>query len=63
MRQPFPGPGLAIRVIGEITWEKLEMLRDADFIFREEIANAGLAYIYQPVFCRFDEYALRWRYG
>ena len=44
MRQPFPGPGLAIRVIGEITWEKLEMLRDADFIFREEIANAGLAY-------------------
>ena len=44
MRQPFPGPGLAIRVIGEITWEKLEMLRDADFIFREEVANAGLAY-------------------
>lgn len=44
MRQPFPGPGLAIRVIGEITWEKLEMLRDADFIFREEVTNAGLAY-------------------
>lgn len=41
-RQPFPGPGLAIRVIGEITDEKLEILRDADFIFRDEIAKAGL---------------------
>ena len=42
MRQPFPGPGLGIRVIGEITREKLEMLRQADAIFREEIAKAGL---------------------
>lgn len=41
-RQPFPGPGLAIRIIGEITREKLKILQDADFIFREEIANAGL---------------------
>lgn len=41
-RQPFPGPGLAIRIIGEITPEKLEILRDADAIFREEIAKAGL---------------------
>ena len=41
-RQPFPGPGLAIRVIGEITDDKLTILKDADFIFREEIANSGL---------------------
>lgn len=41
-RQPFPGPGLAIRVIGEITRERLDILRDADFIFRDEIAKAGL---------------------
>ena len=42
MRQPFPGPGLGIRVIGDITKEKLDMLRQADFIFRDEIAKAGL---------------------
>lgn len=42
MRQPFPGPGLAIRVIGDITKEKLEILRDADAIFREEIAKEKL---------------------
>ncbi|MCM1060609.1 MAG: glutamine-hydrolyzing GMP synthase [Eubacterium sp.] len=41
-RQPFPGPGLAIRIIGEITDEKLEILQEADYIFREEIARAGL---------------------
>ena len=42
-RQPFPGPGLAIRIMGEVTREKLETLRDADYIFREEVAKAGLA--------------------
>ena len=41
-RQPFPGPGLAIRVIGEITDDKLTILKNADYIFREEIAKAGL---------------------
>lgn len=42
MRQPFPGPGLAIRIIGDVTEEKLEILRAADAIFREEIASAHL---------------------
>lgn len=41
-RQPFPGPGLAIRIIGDITKEKLDILRETDFIFRDEIARAGL---------------------
>ena len=41
-RQPFPGPGLAVRIVGEITEEKLEQLREADAIFREEVLNAGL---------------------
>lgn len=42
MRQPFPGPGLAIRIIGDITREKIKTLQDADYIYREEIAKAGL---------------------
>ncbi len=42
-RQPFPGPGLAIRVIGDITKEKLDLLRDVDYVFRDEIAKAGLS--------------------
>ncbi len=42
MRQPFPGPGLAIRIMGEVTEEKLETLRDSDYILRDEIEKAGL---------------------
>lgn len=41
-RQPFPGPGLGIRIIGDVTAEKVRMVQDADAIYREEIANAGL---------------------
>ena len=41
-RQPFPGPGLGIRIIGEVTAEKVKMVQEADAIYREEIANAGL---------------------
>ena len=41
-RQPFPGPGLAIRVIGEVTPEKVKIVQDSDAIFREEMAKAGL---------------------
>lgn len=42
MRQPFPGPGLGVRCIGELTKDKLDILRDVDFIFRKAIADAGL---------------------
>ena len=41
-RQPFPGPGLGIRIIGEVTAEKVKIVQEADAIYREEIANAGL---------------------
>ena len=42
-RQPFPGPGLAIRIIGEVTEEKIKILQDADAIYREEVDKAGLS--------------------
>ncbi|MCF0113246.1 MAG: GMP synthase (glutamine-hydrolyzing), partial [Bacilli bacterium] len=40
-RQPFPGPGLAVRIVGEITKEKIKIVQDADAIFREEVAKSG----------------------
>ena len=42
-RQPFPGPGLGIRIIGEVTAEKVKIVQDADAIYREEVAKAGIA--------------------
>jgi len=50
-RHPFPGPGLAIRVLGEVTWERLETLRHADAIFLEELRNANLYRQTSQVFC------------
>ena len=50
-RQPFPGPGLAIRIIGDLTFEKLEILREADYIFRDEIAKASLDREIHQYFC------------
>ena len=43
-RQPFPGPGLGIRCLGDITWERLEALREADAIFLDELERAGMLY-------------------
>jgi len=41
-RQPFPGPGLAVRIIGDVTPQKVKIVQEADAIYREEIANAGI---------------------
>ena len=49
-RQPFPGPGLAIRTIGKVTKNRLDILRQADFIFRDEIAKAGLEHTMDQYF-------------
>ena len=43
MRQPFPGPGLGIRIVGEVTAEKVRMVQEADSIFRQEMDSAGLS--------------------
>jgi len=49
-RHPFPGPGLAIRIIGEVTAERLNILRDADFIVRDEISKQGVYHDYWQAF-------------
>ena len=49
-RHPFPGPGLAIRIIGEVTAERLNLLRDADFIVRDEIAKQGMYHDFWQAF-------------
>ncbi|BAU66267.1 GMP synthase, large subunit [Stanieria sp. NIES-3757] len=49
-RHPFPGPGLAIRIIGEVTSERLNILRDADYIVRDEIANQGMYHDFWQAF-------------
>jgi len=49
-RHPFPGPGLAIRIIGEVTAERLNILRDADFIVRDEISKRGIYHDYWQAF-------------
>ena len=43
-RQPFPGPGLGIRIIGEVNADKVRIVQDADFIYREEVDKAAEAY-------------------
>ena len=52
-RHPFPGPGLGVRVLGEISADKLEILRNADAIFQEEMMTAGLYYKVWQAFCVF----------
>lgn len=49
-RHPFPGPGLAIRILGEVTAEKLNILRDADYVVREEIRKAGMYHDFWQAF-------------
>lgn len=56
-RQPFPGPGLGIRIIGDITDEKLEIVRESDAILREEIAKAGSRAGHLAVLHRADQHA------
>ena len=62
-RHPFPGPGLAIRIMGEITEERLDVLRLADYIFIDEIKKAGIYDDIWQAFCVFLPVKNRWRDG
>ena len=50
-RQPFPGPGLGVRIIGEITEEKIKVLQEADYVFRDEIKKSGISGDLSQFFC------------
>ena len=62
-RQPFPGPGLGVRIIGEVTAEKVRIVQDADAIYREEIAKAGIDQHTRSVLRSPDQYAFRRLHG
>ena len=62
-RQPFPGPGLGIRIIGEVTEEKVKIVQEADAIYREEIAKAGIDKGLGQYFAALTRHAFRRRYG
>ena len=62
-RQPFPGPGLGIRIIGEVTAEKVRIVQDADAIYREEIAKAGLGSFNRSILRCSYKYAFSGGYG
>ncbi len=62
-RQPFPGPGLGVRIIGEVTADKVRIVQDADAIYREEIAKAGVRQGAGTVFCGPHQHAFRRCHG
>ena len=62
-RQPFPGPGLGVRIVGEVTAEKVRMVQDADAIYREEIANAGVDQRIGQYFAGLTNMRICWCYG
>ena len=62
-RQPFPGPGLGIRIIGEVNAEKVKIVQDADAIYREEIANAAIRPFNRSILCCSYKHAFCRSYG
>ena len=62
-RHPFPGPGLGIRILGEVTKEKADILREADAIFIEELRKADLYNKVSQAFCCLTSCKICWSYG